>query len=251
MRRKAIKVVGIALLVLAGLLALTYALRDPLATRVLALVLERKSDMHCTKPEVSIAAALDVVHIGALECTRSIGPMRYFAAKSGIEVSLRNFSAERVQMKAADVDLRERDVSHVQMVNLGGELGKLVGFSESLVKGNLDSHDMYANDSPRVVIDSVRVTRAGKLEAVMYAFEKSTGGRWDRTFARSVKMPGMSGIAAIQAFDVRVTRTRAETSASVYLGSTPKPGAQPDLNLKVAGVRLESDAPRFQLKLET
>jgi len=249
--RPAYRALAIGLLVLAALLAVSYVLRDPLATAILAFKLDRDPDMHCTKPEVKISAAFDNVHIGPLECRREVGPMRYFAAKSGMDVRLHHFSAERVQLSAAEVDMRERDVSHVEMGSFGSELSKIAGLSDSLIKGNLDSRDMYSNDSPPVSIDTVRVSRAGKLEAVMHGFEKSTDGRWDRTFAKTVEMPGAGDLMAIQAFDVRVTEARAQMSAAVYLGGKPKPGATPDIRLKVSGARLESAAPRFEIRLET
>ena len=251
MRRGAIRILGLCFLALAALLVLVYVLRDPLATRATALYLEHAPGLQCDAPQVTIARGLDTIHISPLACTREEGPMRRFAAHSGIEVSLRGLSVERVHLAAAEVELRDRDVSHVQMASLGSELSKVVGLADALVKGNLDSHAMYANDSPPVVIDRLRVLRAGKQEATLLGFEKSTDGRWDRSYARKVDVPGAGGLVSIQAFDLRVTRSRAQTTAAVFLGGRPKPGAKPDIKLQVEGARLESDAPRFDVDLGT
>jgi hypothetical protein len=239
----------VCFLALAVLLVLAYVLRDPLATRAAALWLDHTPGLQCDEPQVTIARGLDAIHVSPLACTREEGPMRHFAAHSGIEISLRGLSVERVHLAAAEADLRDRDVSNVQMGSLGSELSKIAGLSDALVKGNLDSHAMYANDSPLVVIDRLRVLRAGKLQATLLGFEKSTDGRWDRSYARKVEVPGARDLVSIQAFDLRVTRSRAQTSAAVYLGGHPKPGAKPDIELTVQGEKLESRSPRFEVNV--
>jgi hypothetical protein len=56
---------------------LGYAFRDQLAAKVAGVALERSSKLHCTKPRIHLGRALDLIEVGAIQCTMAEGPLRY------------------------------------------------------------------------------------------------------------------------------------------------------------------------------
>src|SRR5438132_1395028 len=82
------KVLGAVVVLVLVLCVVAYFFRDALATRVAAHVLDGRSDLRCTHPDVRIARALDSVTITPIECSLSEGPIMKFSAESNIVVLL-------------------------------------------------------------------------------------------------------------------------------------------------------------------
>jgi hypothetical protein len=233
---------------LVSLGALAYAFRDPLATALIAFVLEHGSSVRCNHPHVALSAKLDVATLSPLDCVVSTGPLLEAAADGDVRVELKHFKAERVSTAKATLNQRERDVSHVHNDVLG-DLAKLQGFGDRLVKSMLDASESYAPDSPEIFIDELIALRGGKKESVMHGFHKSIDGVWNRT--QTARIGGSdSDLITVRDLDMHVTPSRGTLTVKIYFGK-PQSGHAPDMRVKLEGRQLDQAKPNFKMTLDT
>jgi hypothetical protein len=247
MRRTVVKILVGVLAASVVLSVVVYAFRNSIATRLAGFTLERRSEPHCTHPQISIARTLDRVSIGDIECTKTDGPLRYFRSQGEIVLELESFKLQRVTVEKATVDLRDRDVSRAE-TNTLGDLASLTGFADMLLKGMVDASELYASDSPPVQIAQLTMKRAGKKEADLYDFRKQPDGEWDVSHAARVETPGIGGVANIRDLDLRVTPSRGTMNIGVFF-SKPQRGEEPDMAVHVEGKKLDQNKPQFSMKL--
>jgi hypothetical protein len=239
-------VVGV-LLALAASLLLVYLLRNPIATRVLAWTLDHKGNVSCSHPDVTIASSLSRISVAPVQCVILSGPLREVTMHSDTLISMTGTHVQSVEIAKATFDQRERDISNVD-TDAASALAQFVGFGDELIKGLLDSSELYSIDSPPVLIEELTMKRAGKKQSLMHGFEKTVDGEWDRSHARRVQSTGGAG-TTVRDLDMRVTPTRGKLTANVYLG-TPKAAEAPDVKLRLEGRHLNGPRPSFTLDLD-
>ena len=245
MRRKWIQII-IGVFVL--LFALGYLLRDPIANQVAAVVLARSSpDLHCTPPKVAIAASLSNITFDDVECTIAEGPVRYAHVAGTSEIAINLFEPSQLHIPKITVDMRDRDISNVQPDTIA-ELAAITGLMDMLYKGMIDFSEMYSPDAPPVFIDELTMLRAGKREAHLKSFRKTSDGAWDRCQAADVRATGIAKLVDLRQLDLRVTPARGLMNLSIYT-STPEPGEKPDMSVGIQASALDSKQPRFAIEL--
>jgi hypothetical protein len=248
MARTARTVGKVLILTFVSLLALSLALyvfRDPIASELAALALERKPGMRCTPPELQIDASLDRVTVSPIECSMAKGPISAFSTLSDLEVQLDGLKASRARVARAIVDQRDREVTEVESNTLG-DLAKLAGMRDMLVKGMLDASEGFSPGGPVMQCGTLTMKRDGKLEAVMRDFQRTYEHGWERT--RAAVVEGGPEFASIRDLDMSVTRSRGKLKMDVFLGK-PERGESPDVRLKVEGDRLNQSEPHFDMSL--
>jgi hypothetical protein len=230
------------------LLALGYLFRNALATQVAALVLERTSPkLHCTRPEVSLSSSLTRVSFGEVECTMAEGPTRYAHVEGTSQIVLGIFEPSQLHIEKVTVDMRDRDVSHVQADTVA-ELASVTGLMEVLYKGMIDFSEMYSPDAPPVLIDELKMTRAGKQEALLHAFRKSADGEWDRCQASNVEATGVAKLVNLRELDMRIMPDRGQLQLGVYM-SKPERNEEPDIAVDIRARALNDKRPSFSVQL--
>jgi len=228
--------------------AAAYIFRNPIANAVVDYALAHSDERHCTKPHIDIAAALDRIDVSEMECTMRSGPVRYVHTEGLTRIRFSGLSQVHVHIDKATIDQRDRDVSNVE-TNTLGEVADLVGAMDSFSKGMLDAAEMYSPSLPSVEIDEVTMKRAGKMDSVMYGFSQSLDGRWNRSQAKRVEMPGGgNGLVSVQALDMRVTPQQGRMTASIFI-TKPSPGEQPDVTLEVQGRKLDAKRPHISIEI--
>jgi hypothetical protein len=245
MRRIYTILVGVIIAVIMAS-ALAYAFRDPLATAVVAFAADRQTKVRCNHPHVSISASLETVTLSPLDCIVNSGPIQRATTESEIVVELKSFKAETVRVARATLNQRERSLAKVEC-NLMGELAKLQGAGDQLMKGMLDASELYATDGPEVHVDRLTMQRAGKAESIMVGFRKSTDGQWDRTQTARVAGAGID-LITLTDVDMHVMPSRGRLVANIHLGK-PEPGHAPDMRLRTAGRKLNQAKPQFDMEL--
>lgn len=236
--------VAIALL-MAVLGLLSYVFRDPLATKVAAFALDRRSGRRCTHPDLRIDGSLELVTISPIDCSIAKGPIARFSTQSDMEVQMNGFKPGTARVAQAIMDQRERDVSHVESNTLA-DLADLVGFRDQLVKGMLDAAESFSSDGPVLRVATLVAKRGGKREAVMRDFERSFDNGW--VSQRAERVEAGPKVAEIRNFDMRVTPSRGVLTLEIFLGK-PEPGDEPDIKLKLEGSRLNEKKPHFELSM--
>jgi len=243
-----VKVLLAALASLVVLAVLLYGFRNVIATAGLAYAVNHREGVSCTHPKVEIESAFDWVEIAPIECKLSQGRIQRAETFTPARIILDGLSVARVHVTRATLDFRDRDLSNVE-TNTLGDLARVTGATDPLLKGVLDAADMYQPDSPPVAVDQLTMLRAGKKESVMHDFTKSVEGEFDRSHAASVDM-GIEGLASVRNFDMRVTPARGKLAVGVYFGDA-KRGEEPDAELRAEGHGLNTAKPKFDLSLDT
>jgi hypothetical protein len=233
--------------VFAALVVLSYAFRDALASNLAAAAIDRSSKLHCTKPKIAIATSLDRVELGEIECTMNEGPIRYAHVEGESVVELKFFKPLNVHIENVTIDMRDRDVSHVKADTVG-ELAKITGLMDILFKGMLDFGQLYSPNAPPVEIDELTMRRAGKQEALLHGFRKTSDGEWDRCQSANVKAPGIATLVTLQGLDMWVKPEQGRMSLNLFL-TKPARGAEPDMEIGVLGRQLGGAHPKFSIKL--
>jgi hypothetical protein len=226
--------------------ALAYAFRDALATAVVAFAADRQTKVRCNHPHVAISANLATVTLSPLECVMSSGPIQKATTDSDVVVELKSFKADTVRVAKATLNQRERSLDNVEC-NVMGELAKLQGAGDPLMKGMLDASELYATDGPQVHVDRLTMQRAGKTQSIMYGFRKSIDGQWARTQTFRVGSTGIE-LVTVTDLDMHVMHSRGRLVANIYLGA-PQPGHTPDVRLKMEGRKLNQAKPHFDMEL--
>jgi hypothetical protein len=239
-------VLGFAAVVLvAGVLA--YAFRDPLATKLADVALDRSSKLHCTEPRIHLGSALDRIEVGAIECTMREGPLRYARTRGLTAIELDMFEPTLVTVDKVEIDMRDRDASKVR-TDTEGDLVEITGLADMLFKGMLDFSELYSPSAPPVTVRELTMSRAGKREAVLKDFRKTSDGEWDRCQAPSVSAPGIAQLVSVRGLDLRVMPSKGRLNADVYL-TKPGPNSKPDITVTVEGRRLDQPRPQFEVEL--
>lgn len=225
--------------------AVAYVFRDAIATQLAPVALEQKRIRCRTPPQIRIDGSLDRVTVSPIECSIPEGPISAFKTLSELEVQLDGFKASRVRVARAIIDQRERDVSEVESNTLG-DLAKLAGVQDMLVKGMLDASEMFSPGGPVVHCGTLTMKRDGKHEAVMRDFQRSFEHGWERT--RAARVESGPEFASIRDFDMRVTPSRGKLRLNVFIGK-PERGESPDVRLEVDGNSLNERKPHFDVRL--
>jgi hypothetical protein len=224
--------------------SLAYAFRSALATTVTRSVIAHSGTFSCSPAHVAIAPDFERIAVQPVQCTLSRGPTRHLRTEGDSVLELHDLRPLNVHIAKLSVDQHARDVSNIDT----GPHGELAGLLQSLSKAMLDFSELYSSGSPPLTIDQLEWQRDGKPEVSLRGFRRSNDGQWHRYWVESLAMRGEDRAIAAQALDMRVTRTRGQLSASVYL-SPPKPGQVPDLTLRLLGHNLDQRQPRFEVKL--
>jgi hypothetical protein len=238
-------VLGAVVAFVVVLCVVAYFFRDALATRVAAHVLDGRPGLRCTHPDVRISRALDSVTLTPIKCSLSEGPITKFSAESNTVVLLDGLHLRSVNIPRATIDQRDRDMTNVES-NALGDLAQVIGMRDSLCKGLLDASEMYSDSDMLLQVGVMTQKRKGKTESVMHGFRRTFEKGWDRQFAERVE--SSPELASVRNFDMRVTPSRGELTADIYLGK-PKHGEKPDAELKIDGRELDQKKPRFKLSL--
>jgi hypothetical protein len=204
-------------------------------------------DLHCTPPEVSIAASLARISFGEVECTIAEGPVRYAHVEGTSEIVLGVLEPSQLHIQKVTVDMRDRDISNVKPDTIS-ELAEITGLMDMLYKGMIDFSQMYSPDAPPVLIDELTMLRAGKREAQLESFRKSSDGAWDRCQAADVKATGIAKLVNLRELDLRVTPERGLMNLSIYT-SKPERGEAPDMAVGIRAKALDGKRPRFSIQL--
>jgi hypothetical protein len=240
--------VQVTLGVFVVLLAASYLLRDVIATKVGALVLEGSSPkLHCTRPKVSLSATLTRIEFDAVECTMAEGPVRYARVEGTSTIALHLFGQSQLHIPKVKVDMRDRDVSHVEPDTMS-ELASVTGLMDMLYKGIMDFSEMYSPDAPPVTIEELTMLRAGKQEALLHEFRKSSDGEWDRCQAADVKASGVAKLVTLRSLDLRVKPDEGQLQLAIYM-SKPDKGENPDMSVAIRAEALDEKRPRFAIQM--
>jgi hypothetical protein len=244
--RRAYKILASVVFAMMVASALAYAFRDALATAMVAFVADRQTKARCNHPRVAISANLETVTFSPLDCVVSSGPIQRATTDSEVVVELKSFKAETVRVAKATLNQRERSLANVEC-NVMGELVKLQGAGDQLMKGMLDASELYAAEGPQVHVDRLTMQRAGKTESIMVGFRKSTDDQWDRTQTSRVGGNGID-LVTVTDLDMHVTPSRGRLVANIHLGKA-QPGDAPDIRLKMEGRKLNHAKPHFDMEL--
>lgn len=228
--------------------AATYLFRDALATRAAGFAIDHSDQLHCTRPDIDIAAGLDRILIGEVECTMDSGPVRYVHTEGLTTVRLSGLKDLSVHVDKATIDQRDRDVSNVE-TNTLGDVAEIAGVTDMLYKGMLDAAELYSPTLPPVEVDELVMKRAGKLDSVLHGFRQSLDGEWNRSQAARVQPPGGGDQpVSVRSLDMRVTPDKGKMTANIFL-SDPSPGEKPDMTVNVEGHRLDASHPKISLEI--
>ncbi|MET0384698.1 MAG: hypothetical protein ABW321_02005 [Polyangiales bacterium] len=223
--------------------AVVYLFRDAVASGLVGRALT-SAQVHCNKPGVKVSAALDRITVGELSCSVDMGPIRYASTHGDTVVSLVHFRHATVHIEKVTLDQRERDVSYVA-TDSRGDLSKINGMSEPLLKGMLDASELYSPRAPALAIKELTLSRGGRAEAVLHDFRKAMhGGKWDRSRAERVELLGYAGEVALHELDLRVTPTDGTIAGSLRYGPPPR-----GFSIFVEGQGLDRNRPHFSVKL--
>jgi hypothetical protein len=143
--------------------------------------------------------------------------------------------------------MRDRDVSNVKADTMS-ELAGITGLMETLYKGMIDFSELYSPDAPPVLIDELTMTRAGKREALLHGFKKSSDGAWDRCQAATVKATGVAKLFELRKLDLHVMPDRGTLKLSI-LTSKPERGEVPDMAVAIRASALDAKRPQFSLHM--
>jgi len=238
------------LIVFAGvslLAVLIYLLRDPIATRVAAFVLDRDKESECTHPEIRISNAIDRITLSPFECQMyKPGPLKAFKAESDVVLRLDGLEITHVYVARATTEQHDRKTSHVESNTLG-DIADLAGVRDGLVKGMLDASESFSPGGPVLEADTLIGKRAGKVQSVMKGFRRTFEDGWEHRHADRMEGGG-PGIVAIRDFDMRVNKSHAKLSLAMHLGK-PEKGEAPDMQLKITGRDLDQKTPYVSMSL--
>jgi hypothetical protein len=237
--------IGVAVLSL--MLATTYVLRNPIATAMFASFTSLAPGVTCSHPDIDVDSSLTRAELEPFECTLEEGSIQRLRTSSPTRIELHGLSAPLISIAHARIDKRERDLSHVE-TNTLGDIGKMVGFTDPLLKSVLDEAESYSTDTPELRIAKLNAFRGGKSEGTMYGFRRWLDGEWMRT--RVARMESGTGPVELREMDMRVSPTRGELSIAMFLGEAER-GERPDAKLKASGRGLNNPKPRFELSLDT
>lgn len=230
------------------LLAAAYVLRDPLATKLTAVMLDRSGDMQCTHPDIRISATLQRITVSPIKCEmHKPGPLKAFETASEAVITLAGMSPSRIYVSRATMDQREREVKNVES-NTVGDLANIAGIRDNLVKGMLDASESFSAGGPILEADTMIAKRAGKVDSIMKHFRRAYVDGWDTQHAESMESPGGSGPVSLRDFEMRVTKSEAKLRLAIYLGKA-KPGEKPDIALKMDATGLDEKKPRVHMSL--
>jgi hypothetical protein len=229
--------------------AAAYLFRNPLATKLTAVMLDRSRDMQCsTHPDVRISSTLQRITVSPFKCEMlKPGPLKAFETHSEAVLTLSGLTPSRIYVSKATMDQREREVKNVES-NTVGDLANIVGIRDQLVKGMLDASEQFSVGGPIVEADTMIAKRAGKVDSIMKHFRRSYEDGWDHQHAERMESPGGTGPVAMRDFDMRVTKSQAKLRLSVYLGKA-KAGEEPDVALKMDATGLDENKPRVNMSL--
>ena len=237
------------LITLACILVLTgaaYIFRNPLATRIAAVALDRSHELRCTHPDIRIAASLQRITLSPFECKiDKPGPLAAFKADSEVVLTLRGLTLTRIYVARAIMDQRERDVKDVDSNTLG-VLANMVGVRDNLLKGMLDASESFSPGGPVIEADTMIAKRGGKLDSVMKHFRSSYEDGWQRQ--RAERLEGGPDFVQLRDFDMRVTKSRAKLRLAMHFGK-PKHGEEPDVSLKMDATGLDEKRPHVNMRL--
>lgn len=230
------------------LLAAAYLFRDPLATKLTAVMLDRSGDMQCTHPDIRIAPTLQRITVSPLKCEMyKPGPLKAFETGSEAVITLEGMTPSRIYVSRATMDQREREVKNVES-NTVGDLANIVGIRDNLVKGMLDASESFSAGGPILEADTMIAKRAGKVDSIMKHFRRAYKDGWDTQHAESMESPGGSGPVSMRDFEMRVTKSEAKLRLAIYLGKA-KAGEEPDIALKMDAKGLDENKPRVTMSL--
>jgi len=229
---------------LLGLVA--YLARDQLATRVAGVVLDRKSNLRCSHPELDVAPSLKTIVAAPVDCEVFASPFTEFRTTTPMTIELGALRPRSIRVQRAELDQRARDISHVDM-DTTGDIADALGVIDSMVKNMLDSAAMYRKDMPYLLVDVLTTRRDNELESTMIRFRKSMDGPWNRTQADRVIAAGGSPVTVAD-MDMRVTETRARCRVDIYLGKR-EAGDTPDIKLAMVAEHLNTKTPKLALEI--
>jgi hypothetical protein len=245
--RRFVKTFLIGFAAVSLLAVLIYLLRDPLATRVAAFVLDRDKDSECTHPVIRFSSTMDRATLSPFECQLyKPGPLKSFKAESDVVLRLNGLEITHIYVARATMEQRERKTTHVESNTLG-DVANLVGLRDGLVKGMLDASESFSPGGPVWEADTLIGKRDGKVESVMKGFRRTFEDGWDCQHAERMEGGG-SELIAVRDFDMRVTRSRAKLSLAMHLGK-PKAGEEPDMQLKMTARDLDQKTPYVSMSL--
>lgn len=235
-----------AFLVAFAIAGAAYAFRNPLATAAFAYAVDHNQQLSCTHPDVEVTRSLGELIIGPVACDVRGKPLLRVTTTARTFIELGASGPKSIEVGHATFNYRERDISAAH-TNTAADIGKIVGMSDSLIKGMLDAAEMYSADTPAISVERLTMMRAGKRESVMYGFWMAVEGTWNRSHAARVDA-GIEGLAEIRNFDMRVTPVRGKLSMAVYLGKAER-GEAPDTVVRLEGTALDKRQPSFELSL--
>lgn len=238
-----VALVAVAAMLVLGLVG--YLARDPIATAVTGLVIDRKKNLSCTSPEVQVASSLDQVVLSPVKCKVYDHPITKFTSHTPMIVDLAGMKPRQVRVAKATIDQRARDLSGVES-NVLGALAEMTGSTDSLVKAMLDGAESYSTSDMWLVIDEMIGYRGGKKESVMHRFRTNMDGEWNRTRADLIDSGG--GPMSVGDMDMRVTPSRGRCTVSLFLGKRER-GDEPAFRLEMVGDRLDTPKPHMRLRL--
>jgi hypothetical protein len=224
---------------------LGYLARNAIATKLAAVVLDRKTNIRCSHPDLNLSAALDTLIVSPFSCRIESGPITEFTTEAALIADLSWLRPRSMHVARAGLDQRERDLKNVHM-NALQAIAEFTGMTDELVKSMLDGSELYSSDNPALQVDALNVKRGGKHKSIMRNFRKTLDGSWNRT-QTDVIDSGASPVS-VGDLDMRVTPSRGIGLVSIYFGKRT-PGSKADIRLELTGERLDTTAPQVQLRV--